>query len=112
MMADLHGATAICWGARRSASVATRDSELVVERTAPAIELRHDELVRAGAGDDLLPVDVVRDLDRADRQRRVGCRQDRTVPDLDRRQRVEPGGARTAQAAHQRKGHRAGEERW
>src|SRR5439155_1123877 len=51
-----------------------RAADLAVERASPAIELRDDELVRAGAGDDLLAVDGLRDLDRPNRQRRIGGR--------------------------------------
>src|SRR5262249_8428470 len=75
-----------------------RADDLVHKRTPPAVELREDELVCAGAGDDLLPVDVVRNPDGPARQRRVGCSRGRAVADLERRQRVEPGLARASQA--------------
>jgi len=88
-----------------------RIADLVVERTAPAVELRDDELVGAGAGDDLRAVDVVRKLDRSDRQRHIGRARARAVPDLDRLQRVEPRGPRASQAARHREGHRAGDQR-
>ena len=58
-----------------------RAGDLVVERTTPAIELRDDELVRSAASDDLLAVDVVWDLDRPDRQRRIGRSRCRSVAD-------------------------------
>src|SRR5207253_7266360 len=86
-------------------------ADLGVERASPAIELRDHELVRAGAGHDLWPVDGLRDLDGTDRQRRIGWRPALAVPDLKGRQRVEPGRARAPQTARQRQGHRAGEQR-
>src|SRR5262249_39974888 len=89
-----------------------RADDLVLKRTTPAVELRDDELVCAGAGDDLLPVDVVRNLDGPDRQRRVGCSLSRAVADLERRQRVEAGLARAPQAAREREEYQAGEKRW
>ena len=49
-----------------------RAADLVLEGSTPAIELRDHELVGASAGDDLLPVDVVRDFDRPNRQRLIG----------------------------------------
>src|SRR6266849_1377691 len=88
-----------------------RAADLVVEGTTPAVELRDDELVRAGAGDDLRAVDGLRDLDRPDRQRRNRCGRALAVPNLEGRQCVEPGGARGSQAARQQEGHGAGKQR-